>query len=170
MNTNELDISSLMHVSDIPGIEDGAIATVEPMDLIEQGSNPANRQLDLTDDYSNVRKMLYFQQQMLMEAAKVSLEAARTSEAPRTMEVFATLMGQMTSTNKELLRIHKDMKDITSETTTVDKSAPGTSTATAVQPQITAQNVFVGTPADLMNQVGTQYEARKEKVIEHGTT
>ena len=152
---NDLDMNSLLSVGDLPGAMATEVAVVDPIELTTTDSNPTNRAVDLSEDYCNVRNMLYFQQQMLMEAAKVSLESARVSEAPRTMEVFATLMGQMTTTNKELLRIHKDMKDITSEQTTAGKAS---------QPaqNITAQNVFVGTPADLMNQVGSQYDARKE--------
>lgn len=160
---NELDVNELMIIGDFPGLADGiedAVVPVEPLQLVSTESNPSNRALDLSDDYMNVRNMLYFQQQMLMEAAKVSLESARTSEAPRTMEVFATLMGQMTTTNKELLRIHKDMKDITSEQTKTD---PGQSVGTQT---ITAQNVFLGTPAELMSKVGSQYDSPKKKVID----
>lgn len=153
---NDLDMNSLLSVGDLPGAMATEVAVVEPIELTATDSNPTNRTVDLSEDYCNVRNMLYFQQQMLMEAAKVSLESARVSEAPRTMEVFATLMGQMTTTNKELLRIHKDMKDITSEQTTAGKATPAQN--------ITAQNVFVGTPADLMNQVGSQYDARKAEI------
>ncbi|MGL5306494.1 MAG: terminase small subunit [Aeromonas veronii] len=162
---NELDVNELMTIGDFPGLADGiedAVVPVEPLQLVSTESNPANRAMDLSDDYKNVRNMLYFQQQMLMEAAKVSLESARTSEAPRTMEVFATLMGQMTTTNKELLRIHKDMKDITSEQTKTD---PGSGSSVGTQ-TITAQNVFLGTPAELMAQVGSQYDSPKKKVID----
>lgn len=148
---NELDMSELLNVDDLPGLEN-EVAIVEPLELVARESNPTNRNVDLGEDYSNVRQMLYFQQQMLMEAAKVSLEQARGSEAPRVMEVFATLMGQMTSTNKELLRIHKDMKDITSEQTKVEGAGKQTQ-------HITATNVFVGTPNELMNQVGSQYDS-----------
>lgn len=147
---NELDMSELLNVDNLPGLEN-EVAIVEPLELVARESNPTNRNVDLGEDYSNVRQMLYFQQQMLMEAAKVSLEQARGSEAPRVMEVFATLMGQMTSTNKELLRIHKDMKDITSEQTKVE--------AGKQTQNITATNVFVGTPADLMGKVGSQYDS-----------
>lgn len=155
---SDLDMNNLLTMGDLPGAMATEVAVVEPIELKSTDSNPTNRTVDLSEDYCNVRNMLYFQQQMLMEAAKVSLESARVSEAPRTMEVFATLMGQMTTTNKELLRIHKDMKDITSEQTTAGKAS-----ATPAQ-NITAQNVFVGTPADLMNQVGSQYDARKAEI------
>lgn len=155
---SDLDMNNLLTMGDLPGAMATEVAVVEPIELKSTDSNPTNRTVDLSEDYCNVRNMLYFQQQMLMEAAKVSLESARVSEAPRTMEVFATLMGQMTTTNKELLRIHKDMKDITSEQTTAGKPS-----ATPAQ-NITAQNVFVGTPADLMNQVGSQYDARKAEI------
>ena len=30
------------------------------------------------------------------------------------VEVFSQLMGQMTSTNKEIIRMHKEMKELTS--------------------------------------------------------
>lgn len=155
---DDLNINELIEVGDLPGTGTD-IVTLEPIQLEEKTSNPTNRSIDLTEDYTNVRKMLYFQQQMLMEAAKVSLEHARGSDAPRVMEVFATLMGQMTTTNKELLRVHKDMKDITSE-------QPLTAHAKGANPQanITATNVFVGTPADLMTKVGSQYDIIESSV------
>lgn len=156
---NELDVNSLMEFGDLPGLatnDTTEVVTVEPINLISKKSNPLNRNIDLSEDYSTVRTMLYFQQQMLMEAAKVSLESARTSEAPRTMEVFATLMGQMTATNKELLKMHREMRDITSEHTKTESPTGGTSSQ-----NITAQNVFLGTPAELMNRVGSQYDSPK---------
>lgn len=160
---NELNISELLDIGNVPGLEN-EVALVEPLELVKVESNPTNRNEDLTQDYSKVREMFYFQQQMLMEAAKVSLEQARSSDAPRVMEVFATLMGQMTTTNKELLRIHKEMKDITSEQTKTN--------GTPNQSNITATNVFVGTPNELMGKVGSQYDSlsTEYKVVENGAT
>ena len=66
-------------------------------------------------------------------------------------------MGQMTNTNKELLKLHNEMKNITNEQTNVSKG---------VQPsgnQVNIQNaqVFLGGPADLMEQEGDAFDAKQ---------
>lgn len=151
-------MNELLSVDDIPDIH-GDIVVIEPFVATDIQSNPAERSVDLSDDYSYARNNMHKMQQMGMEALSVALENARNSDAPRMMEVFATMMSTMTNLNKESLNLHKNMKDITSEQT---KTGAGTSQPTQ---QIGTQNVFVGTPADLMNKVGSQYDAKAEKVI-----
>lgn len=81
------------------------------------------------------------------------------------MEVFATLMGQMTTTNREILKLHKDMKDITSEQVGTKGAIP------TGQMNIQNATVFMGSPTELMDEIGDAYEAQeaREKVID-GTT
>ena len=157
---SELDINKLMDITDLPRIAGEEVTAYEPLVLKEVESNPNNRTPDLEDDYSVVRKNLHFQQQMLMDAGKIFLEAAKNAESPRHMEVFATLMGQMTTTNKELLKLHKEMKEITAEQI-------GTKGGTPSQTNIENATIFMGSPADLMDEVGDSYEAqeRQEKII-----
>ena len=95
-----LDINKLLDISDLPGIDGEEIKVYEPLQLVEVKSNPQNRTPDLEDDYGIVRRNMHFQQQMLMDAAKIFLETAKNADSPRHMELFATLMGQMTPTNR----------------------------------------------------------------------
>lgn len=112
---SELNMAELLSLEGLPGLEGEELRVYEPLVLKEVDSNPTNRKPDIEDDYSMVRRNLHFQSQMLMDMAQIALENAKNAESPRHVEVFATLMGQMTATNKELLRVHKDMKDITDE-------------------------------------------------------
>ena len=160
-----LDINKLLDISDLPGIDGEEIKVYEPLQLVEVKSNPQNRTPDLEDDYGVVRRNMHFQQQMLMDAAKIFLETAKNADSPRHMEVFATLMGQMTTTNKEILKLHKDMKDITSEQVGTKGAVP------TGQMNIQNATVFMGSPTELMDEIGDAYEAQeaREKVI-NGTT
>lgn len=66
----------------------------------------------------------------------------------------------MTTTNKELLKLHKEMKEITAEQI-------GTKGGASSQTNIENATIFMGSPADLMDEVGDSYEAqeRQEKII-----
>ena len=147
MSDLQLDMAKLLDIEGIPGIEGQEIPVYEKLELVEVKSNPNDRKPDLEDDYSVVRKNMHFQQQMLMDAAKIFLETAKNADSPRHMEVFATLMGQMTTTNKEILKLHKEMKDITSEQVSTGKGANP-------QQGMNIQNatVFVGSTADMMDE------------------
>lgn len=162
--SEQLDITKLLDISELPGIEGEEVAVYEPLVLKEVKSNPNDRKPDLEDDYSVVRKNMHFQQQMLMDAAKIFLETAKNADSPRHMEVFATLMGQMTTTNKEILKLHKEMKDITDEKVTPSTNSPQTT-------NIENATIFMGSPSDLMDEVGDSYEAqeRREKLV-NGTS
>lgn len=153
---SDLDINKLMDITDLPGLAGEEVTAYEPLVLKEVESNPQNRTPDLEDDYSVVRKNLHFQQQMLMDAGKIFLEAAKNADSPRHMEVFATLMGQMTTTNKELLKLHKEMKDITAEQIGTKGGEPN-------QTNIQNATIFMGSPTDLMDEVGDAYEAQEER-------
>ncbi|EQA7786691.1 terminase small subunit [Acinetobacter baumannii] len=153
-------MTEIMDLTILPGIDGEEIVTYQPLVLKEVESNPSNRTPDLESDYSVVRRNMHFQQQMLMDAAKIFLETAKNADSPRHMEVFATLMGQMTTTNKEILKLHKEMKDITNETTTAGKEAP--------QGNVNINNaqVFVGGPTELMDRFGDAFEAKNSVVDE----
>lgn len=159
--SDQLDMAKLLDLDGLPGIEGEEIPVYEKLELVEVKSNPNDRKPDLEDDYSVVRKNLHFQQQMLMDAGKIFLETAKNADSPRHMEVFATLMGQMTTTNKEILKLHKEMKDITAEQVGTGKGQ-GQSTM-----NIENATVFMGSPSDLMDEVGDSYEAQEqlEKII-----
>lgn len=158
-----LNMEDLLNITDLPGVEGESLVVYQPLELKEVESNPKNRTDDLESDYIIVRKNMHFQQQMLMDAAKIFLETAKNADSPRHMEVFATLMGQMTTTNKEILKLHNEMKTITNEQVSVGKGEGN-------QPQggINIQNaqVFVGSPTDLMESEGDAFEAQNRLVSE----
>lgn len=158
----ELDMQQLLDITDLPGVEGEQLVVYQPLELTEVISNPQNRTEDLEDDYTLVRRNFHHQNQMLMDAAKIFLETAKNADSPRHMEVFSTLMGQMTTTNKEILKLHNEMKSITNEQTNVNKSDGGGN-------GINIQNaqVFLGSPADLMEEDGDAFESaqRNESVV-----
>lgn len=159
-----LDMNELLSIDDLPGVDGEEIVVYQPLELKTIESNPKERTIDLENDYTVVRKNLHFQQQMLMDAAKIFLESAKNADSPRHMEVFATLMGQMTTTNKELLKLHNEMKNITDERI-------GTKNPNGEQPQqgnVNIQNaqVFLGSPTDLMDNIGDAFETQQRIVSE----
>lgn len=158
-------MAEILDVTELPGLDGEELVVYKPLELKEIESNATNRAPDLESDYGVVRKNLHFQQQMLMDAAKIFLETAKNADSPRHMEVFATLMGQMTTTNKEILKLHKEMKDITSETITASKTGNG---GDGTQPQLNINNaqVFLGSPNDLMGEIGDAFEAKQKLVSE----
>ncbi|AXY82729.1 terminase DNA packaging enzyme small subunit [Acinetobacter phage KARL-1] len=147
-------MQQILDCTDLPGMEGEELVVYQPLVLEEVQSNPTNRTPDLESDYAIVRKNLHFQQQMLMDAAKIFLETAKNADSPRHMEVFSTLMGQMTSTNKEILKVHKEMKDITNESVTATKPKETGSV------NIETAQVFVGGPAEIMERYGDAFETK----------
>ncbi|ADG60075.1 terminase small subunit [Acinetobacter phage Acj9] len=153
-------LAEILDTTDLPGLDGDTIEVYQPTVLNEITSNPTNRTPDLESDYSVVRKNLHYQQQMLFEAGKIFLETAKNADSPRHMEVFATLMGQMTTTNKEILKLHKEMKEITTETITAGKQGDTTNNQVNI-----AQATFVGGPTDLMDQVGDAFETKNKSIV-----
>lgn len=154
-----LDMNELLNITDLPGVDGEELVVYEPLELTAVDSNPQNRTVDLEDDYTVVRKNLHFQQQMIFDAAKIFLETAKNADSPRHMEVFSTLMGQMTNTNKEILKLHREMKDITNEQTNVSKDQPAPGSVNIQNAQ-----VFLGGPSDLMDQEGDAFDAANKVV------
>lgn len=154
MEEQQVDFNKLLDISSIPGFEGGTDVSpiYEPLELKKVDSNPEERSSDLNKDYSIVRENMHYQSQMLMDAAKIFLESAKNSDSPRHMEVFAALMGQMTTTNKELLKVHKDMKDITGEDNTKKPM------------------MFMSSPSDRMKRLGSSYDALYSKEDEEEIT
>lgn len=160
MSDQILDISKMMDIGDLPGLTGEEIQVYQPLVLEDVKSNPKDRSPDLEDDYQTVRRNMHYQQQMMLDAAKIFLETAKNADSPRHMEVFATLMNQMTNGNKELLKLHKEMKDITAENV-------GTKGGNQQGMNIENANIYVGSPTDMMDELGDSYEAqeRQEKIV-----
>lgn len=148
---SEFNIQDLLSV-DLPGVTGEEIIVYEKLELQDVISHPDDRIKDLLEDYKFVRETIRFQRQMLMNMAPIALENAKNSENPKTVEAFAKVMAEMTANNVQLMRLHKEIKEIINEPTK-------TTAATGDNPTIHAETVFIGTPADIMNKVGTQQDS-----------
>lgn len=153
---SELNVGELLSVGELPGTYDHEIVEYKEIEIKPTVSNPDNRSYDLRDDYALVREIEHKKVQILMEATMVALRNAATSDSPKHMEALAKISAQLTASSKTLLGVHKDMRDITSETTRGGSSSAGVAPAAN---NVGTQNVFIGTPAELMNKVGTQYDS-----------
>ena len=82
---------------------------------------------DLTDAYQQSKENLQGIIDQGQEAMYEILEIAKAGQHPRACEVYATLLKNMTEANDRLLKIQKDMRDISgvkkeSTTTNIDKA------------------------------------------------
>ena len=100
---------------------------------------------DSDSDFQYARENLYNLIERGQDGLDELLEIAKASQHPRAFEVVGQLVDKLTTTNKELLNLHKSKKDIRSE-----RGGP-----TSVN-----NNLFVGSTAEL------QKFLKKEKVIE----
>ena len=105
---------------------------------------PAATADDSDQDFQYARENLYNLIERGQDGLDELLEIAKASQHPRAFEVVGQLVEKLTTTNKELLNLHKSKKDIKTE-----KGGP-----TSVN-----NNLFVGSTADL------QKFLKKEKVI-----
>lgn len=160
-----LDMKQLMNFESLglPGSFDAEEDRVsyDPLVLTPVESHPEDRNIDLQRDYNEARQNIHFQNQMMMDAAKIYLELAKNSESPRFLQAFNGLMQQMSNNNKELLNIHKDMKKITEEAGAKKKD----NNAPAAPVNIQNATVFMGSPSDLMDEI----EDEEARVIEGET-
>ena len=95
---------------------------------------PAITDDDSETDFQYARENLYNLIERGTDGLEELLEIAKQSEHPRAFEVVQQTIGQLTTTNKELLNLHKTKKDIRTE-----KGGP-----TSVN-----NNLFVGSTAEL---------------------
>ena len=95
---------------------------------------PAITDDDSETDFQYARENLYNLIERGTDGLDELLEIAKQSEHPRAFEVVQQTIGQLTTTNKELLNLHKTKKDIK-----VEKGGP-----TSVN-----NNLFVGSTAEL---------------------
>lgn len=157
--SDTLDLTELFSIEGLPGIKDQDGAPLEEFKMPELDkivSNPTERSKDLEADYMAVRDNVYFQQQLLRLMALKAYENASMSDSPRQVEVFSTLMTQMTNNNKQILDVQKAMKEITQE------QVKTSSSETVVKAEAGA-TVFVGSPAELMARRGGQLEAKAKR-------
>ena len=95
---------------------------------------PAITDDDSETDFQYARENLYNLIERGTDGLEELLEIAKQPEHPRAFEVVQQTIGQLTTTNKELLNLHKTKKDMRTE-----KGGP-----TSVN-----NNLFVGSTAEL---------------------
>ena len=162
MSTKFENINDAMELVGIPGLnESSEVSLIEPLELKEIESNLDLVSEDFRADYELVRQSYHYQQQMILDAAKIALQNAKENDSPRAMEVFSTLMSMWSSTNKELLKMHKEIKEIQKRQ---DAEQPKSITNTQ-----TNNNIMIGTPADLLREFGSQFDQtiKDQNVIEN---
>lgn len=135
--------------------QDAAITKVSPdVTAIELGK--PIQDLDLKKDYITVRKNL---REILMTGADAIdsvLTVAKESDSPRAYEVAAQLIKAVADVNKDLLEIHKKVKEIEGGEASSQKAT-----------SITNNSIFVGSTKDLQAVVRERYmEMMNTKIIE----
>lgn len=154
----KLNLQELLNIDSLPGgVESGEdVVVYEKLELKPVESHPADRKPDLEEDYSLARKTAHYMNQMIMDMAEIALHNAKNSESPRHVEVFTSLMNQLNSSNMGLMKIHKEMREITEEKTTT--TTPNETKEGKVN--IENATVFVGSPTELMAMQGSSYDAK----------
>ena len=101
----------------------------------------SGREKDTQDDYEFARENLHLLIEKGNTAIEGILELAREGEHPRSYEVVGQLIKVVSDITSELMKLQKQMNDITQES--VSKSAPKT----------VNQTMFIGSTADLQKLV-----------------
>ena len=111
----------------------GDIIEVEPIVPIE-----TNRDIT-TVDFETVRTNLYSIIEKGNKAINGILHVASEGDSPRAYEVVSQLIKSVADANKDLLQLHKQLKEIKQDTPTSTQSAQN----------ITNQSIFVGSTNEL---------------------
>lgn len=97
-------------------------------------------QSDLEKDYTDIRRNIKNIISKGSEAIDGILNLASETESPRAYEVLSQMIKTVSDANKDLLEIHKKMREI-----------EGTTTQTQSAGSITNNSIFVGSTVDLQN-------------------
>jgi hypothetical protein len=108
---------------------------LEPKEIV-----PVNPQTDLEKDYTDIRRNIKNIISKGSEAIDGILNLASETESPRAYEVLSQMIKTVSDANKDLLEIHRKMKDI-----------EGVSTQNQSASTITNNSIFVGSTSDLQN-------------------
>jgi hypothetical protein len=108
---------------------------MEPKEIV-----PVNPQTDLEKDYTDIRRNIKNIISKGSEAIDGILNLASETESPRAYEVLSQMIKTVSDANKDLLEIHKKMKDI-----------EGVVTQNQSASTITNNSIFVGSTSDLQN-------------------
>ena len=146
---NALNIEPTEERKTTPEVVDADIVRREPVkgDL---SKFPDRKKMDQRKDYSEVRENL----KDVIDNSKVAidgiLKVASESDSPRAYEVVSQLLKTATEANKELLDVHKQMKDLEKDET---------------KKQVTNNAFFVGSTKELQDMIAKQLPAKKVKKI-----
>ena len=152
-------ISKKLEIDFIP--QEGAIRRVSPDVAAIEASKPIE-DIDLKKDYLTARKNLRDIIMSGTDAIDGILTVARESDSPRAYEVAAQLIKAVADVNKDLLEIHKKIKEV---------EGGGDQKATS----ITNNSIFVGSTKELQSLLKQKYkelsDARvvesKEEAVDH---
>ena len=152
-NENPLENALNIEPNDVrkttPEVVDADIVRREPV-KVDLSKFPDRKKMDQRKDYGEVRENL----KDIIDNSKVAmdgiLKVASESDSPRAYEVVSQLLKTATEANKELLDVHKQMKDIEKDET---------------KKQVTNNAFFVGSTKELQDMIAKQLPAKKVKKI-----
>ena len=146
---NALNIESTEERKTTHEVVDTDIVRREPV-KVDLSKFPDRKKMDQRKDYSEVRENL----KDVIDNSKVAidgiLKVASESDSPRAYEVVSQLLKTATEANKELLDVHKQMKDLEKDET---------------KKQVTNNAFFVGSTKELQDMIAKQLPAKKVKKI-----
>ena len=152
-NENPLENALNIEPNDVrkttPEVVDADIVRREPV-KVDLSKFPDRKKMDQRKDYGEVRENL----KEIIDNSKIAmdgiLKVASESDSPRAFEVVSQLLKTATEANKELLDVHKQMKDIEKDET---------------KKQVTNNAFFVGSTKELQDMIAKQLPAKKVKKI-----
>ena len=146
---NALNIEPTEVRKTTPEVVDADIVRREPV-KVDLSKFPDRKKMDQRKDYGEVRENL----KEIIDNSKIAmdgiLKVASESDSPRAFEVVSQLLKTATEANKELLDVHKQMKDIEKDET---------------KKQVTNNAFFVGSTKELQDMIAKQLPAKKVKKI-----
>jgi|TARA_E500000305_G_C4019977_1_gene238089 hypothetical protein len=146
---NALNIEPTEVRKTTPEVSDTGMIRREPV-KVDLSKFPERKKMDQRKDYGEVRENL----KDVIENSKIAidgiLKVASESDSPRAYEVVSQLLKTSTEANKELLDVHKQMKDLEKDET---------------KKQVTNNAFFVGSTKELQELVQQQIPKKKVKKI-----
>ena len=146
---NALNIEPTEERKTTPEVVDADIVRREPV-KVDLSKFPDRKKMDQRKDYGEVRENL----KEIIDNSKIAmdgiLKVASESDSPRAFEVVSQLLKTATEANKELLDVHKQMKDLEKDET---------------KKQVTNNAFFVGSTKELQDMIAKQLPAKKVKKI-----
>jgi hypothetical protein len=126
---------------------EGEITTVEYKEssivpIVELGTEEQKEK-----DFDQVRRNMYELLSQGTDLLEDAIHIARESEQPKSFEVAATIMKQLTEMNSQILSLHQKRQYLDDSVKKKEVSQPTNTPAATV----TNNTMFVGTTADLNN-------------------